>query len=59
MAKFHVTLKATLRRGEMYWVSDVDAADEDAAMQAAEARFMQELDDAANWSFSEADIERL
>ncbi len=57
MAKFHVTLKATLKRGEMYWVTDVSAADEDAALSAAEALFMQELDNAADWSFSEADVE--
>ncbi|HZD27051.1 MAG TPA: hypothetical protein VE631_12355 [Alphaproteobacteria bacterium] len=57
MAKYHVTLKATLGRGELYWVSDVSAADEDAAMAEAERLFMEELEHPEEWSFSEADVE--
>ncbi len=57
MARFHVTLKATLRRGELYWVTDVDAADEDDAMAQAEAVFIDELEGSSEWSFSEADVE--
>jgi transcriptional antiterminator Rof (Rho-off) len=57
MAKFHVTLKATLKRGELYWVSDVTAADEDEAMRIAEAGFMQELENPEQWEFTEADVE--
>lgn len=59
MAKFHVTLKATLPAGELYWVADVVAVDEDAAMQAAEEMFLTILDEGHEWSFSEADIEPL
>lgn len=57
MAKFHVTLKATLPGGELYWVADVRAADEDDAMQQAENLFMAVLDSDLEWSFTEADIE--
>lgn len=57
MARYHVTLKATLKRGELYWVADVEAADEDAAMAEAEAVFMSEIDASTEWSFSEADVE--
>lgn len=59
MPKFHVTLKATLPAGELYWVADVSARDEDAAMKAAEALFMRQLDEKVEWSFSEADVEPL
>ncbi len=59
MAKFHVTLKATLPSGELYWVADVNAGNEDVAMQRAEELFMQALDDNSEWSFSEADAEAL
>jgi len=59
MAKFHVTLKANLSDGELYWVSDVQADTEDAAMAVAEEHFTRQLDKAAEWSFSEADVEPL
>ena len=59
MAKFHVTLKANLSDGELYWVTNVPAESEDAAMQAAEIRFMTHLEQADEWSFSEADVEPL
>ena len=59
MVKFHVTLKANLSDGELYWVTNVPAESEDAAMQAAETRFMTHLEQAGEWSFSEADVERL
>ncbi|MDE0727578.1 MAG: hypothetical protein OSB82_14060 [Alphaproteobacteria bacterium] len=59
MAKFHVTLKASLSDGEFYWVADVQAENEDAAMAVAEARFTRQLENAAKWSFSEADVEPL
>ena len=57
MAKFVVTLKANLKSGEMYWVAKVDAKDEDDAMATAEAAFFTELDNPAEWSFEEADVE--
>ena len=59
MAKYHVTLKANLSDGELYWVTDVPAESEDAAMQAAEFSFMAHLEQADEWSFSEADVELL
>lgn len=59
MRKFHVTLKSTLKTGELYWVSDIAAADEDDAMRKAEAAFMVELENPGEWSFSEADVEAL
>ncbi|MDP6343696.1 MAG: hypothetical protein QF578_18065 [Alphaproteobacteria bacterium] len=57
MAKYHVTLKASMKSGDLYWVADVEAADEDAAMAAAEGLFLQELENPEQWSFGEADIE--
>jgi len=57
MTKFHVTLKANLSDGELYWVTDISAKNEEAAMQAAEFRFMTHLEQADEWSFSEADVE--
>ena len=59
MANFHVTLKANLSDGELYWVSDVPAESEDAAMQAAETLFIAHLVKVDEWSFSEADVEPL
>lgn len=59
MAKFHVTLKATMPSGELYWVADVSAGDEDEAMQKAEALFLQALEVDSEWGFSEADVEPL
>ena len=57
MAIFVVTLKANLKAGKMYWVAKVDAKDEDDAMATAEAAFFTELDNPAEWSFDEADVE--
>ena len=59
MAKFHVTLKATLSDGELYWVTDIPAENEENAMRVAENRFMTHLEKAGEWSFSEADVEQL
>lgn len=59
MGKYHVTLKATLPSGELYWVADVSAADEDAAMEQAEGLFLTALEEGQEWSFSEADVEPL
>lgn len=59
MAKYHVTLQAELSRGLLYWVSDVEAGDEDEAMRRAEELFMKELETAEEWSFSAGDVEAL
>ncbi|PPR66286.1 MAG: hypothetical protein CFH00_01271, partial [Alphaproteobacteria bacterium MarineAlpha1_Bin1] len=39
--------------------TNVPAESEDAAMQVAETRFMTHLEQADEWSFSEADVEPL
>lgn len=57
MAKYHVTLKATLPAGDLYWVADVSAGSEEQAMEQAEALFLKALDGSTEWSFSEADVE--
>ena len=57
MAKYHVTLKATLGEGELYWVADVSADNEDAAMSVAEEIFTRQMERSHEWSFSEADVE--
>jgi hypothetical protein len=59
MAKYHVTLKASLADGELYWVAKVTAESEDGAMASAEALFTRQMNNAAEWSFSEADVERI
>jgi|TARA_B100002003_G_scaffold231617_1_gene242763 1,2-phenylacetyl-CoA epoxidase PaaB subunit len=59
MAKYHVTLKSSLPDGDLYWVSDVTAESEDAAMDAAEDLFTRQMKNATAWSFTEADVERL
>lgn len=59
MAKYHVTLKASLSDGDLYWVTDVTAESEDSAMDAAEVLFTQQISNATEWAFSEADVERL
>jgi hypothetical protein len=57
MAKFHVTLQAELTHGTLYWVADVDARDEDEAMQVAEGLFIKEMEKPEEWAFSAADVE--
>ncbi len=59
MAKYHVTLKASLPSGDLYWVADVTAQNEDAAMVAAEALFTAQMKNDAAWSFSDADVESI
>lgn len=59
MAKYHVTLKSSLSDGDLYWVAEVTAENEDAAMTAAEVLFTRQMNNAAEWAFTEADVERL
>lgn len=56
MARFHVTLKATLARGVFYWVCDVEAADAEEAAGVAEALFLQEIDSPDGWAFEESEV---
>lgn len=57
MASYKVTLKADLKRGSFYWVSTVDANSEEEAITAAEHLFMAEVENSADWSFSDSNIE--
>ena len=57
VAKYHVTLQAELPNGLLYWVTDVEAGDEDEATKKAEAAFLKELENPREWNFSAADVE--
>ena len=57
MANYKVTLKADLKRGSFYWVSTVKADSEEEAATTAEHLFMAEMENAADWSFSDSNIE--
>ena len=58
MPSYHVTLKARLTRGTLYWVTDIEAADEDEALGLAEELFLDELDDPkGGWKFDETNVE--
>lgn len=59
MAKYHVTLKAILKRGTFYWVADVSARSEEEALVAAEHLFMAEAEKAGQWSFDEFNAEEI
>jgi hypothetical protein len=56
MAKKTVTLKATLSRGEFYWVTEVDANSEEEAVVAAENLFLAEMDRIDEWEFTDFDV---
>lgn len=57
MNHYKVTLKATLKRGTFYWVSEVRADSEEEAVTAAEHLFMAETEKASEWAFEEFDVE--
>jgi hypothetical protein len=59
MASYKITLKADLKRGSFYWVTTVEASDADEAVIAAEHLFMAEMENSADWSFSDSDIEEI
>lgn len=56
MARKRVTLKASLERGEFYWVTDVDANTEEEAVVAAENLFLAEMDRIEEWEFTDFDV---
>ena len=56
MARKRVTLKATLDRGEFYWVTDVDANSEEEAVVAAENLFLAEMERINEWEFTDFDV---
>ncbi|MFQ5535659.1 MAG: hypothetical protein ACE5EM_12655 [Sphingomonadales bacterium] len=57
MGKYHVTLKAILKRGSFYWVADVTADSEEEAVVAAEHLFTAEVENAQDWSFDDFNVE--
>ncbi len=57
MTNYKITLKADLKRGSFYWVTSVQADSEEEAVTAAEHLFMAEMEHAADWSFSDSNIE--
>ncbi|MBL4801728.1 MAG: hypothetical protein JKY45_07515 [Emcibacter sp.] len=57
MANYKVTLKTELKHGSFYWVSTINADSEEEAAIAAEHLFMAEMENSADWSFSDSDIE--
>ncbi|MEM8799908.1 MAG: hypothetical protein AAGF15_07505 [Pseudomonadota bacterium] len=56
--KFHVTLKSTFKRGDFYWVCDVNADTEDEAVVAAEHLFLEVTEKQDHWEFSDFQVER-
>ena len=56
MAKMNITLKATLKRGTFYWVTQVDANNEEEAVQSAENLFLAEVENANEWEFDEFEV---
>jgi len=59
MSAFKVTLQSELTHGTFYWVTNVDAASEEEAVTAAEHLFMEQIDSAGEWDFSNYDAEKL
>ena len=55
--KYHVTLKAEMKRGALYWVCDVDAASEEEAVTAAQHLFEAQTETGREWSFTDFDVE--
>ena len=59
MSAFKVTLQSKLTHGTFYWVTNVNAASEEEAVTAAEHLFMEQIDSAREWDFSDYDAEKL
>ncbi len=57
MADMKITLKATLGRGEFYWVCNVNADSEDEAVVVAENLFAAEMEKSKDWEFTDFNIE--
>lgn len=56
MSKMDVTLKADMDKGTFYWVTTVEAASEDEAVIAAEHLFLEEMERAGEWEFSDFEV---
>ena len=57
MAKMKVTLKATLGKGEFYWVTEVNADSEEEAVVVAENLFAAEMEKSQDWEFTDFNVE--
>jgi hypothetical protein len=57
MARYAVTLKATLKRGTFYWTCAVTASSEEEALVMAENLFDAEMEHSADWRFDEYQVE--
>jgi hypothetical protein len=57
--KYRVSLRTNLSRGSFFWVTDVEAPDEEAAALAAEKLFEEQMAAGEEWSFEEFDAEPL
>ncbi len=56
MSRQTVTLKAELPNGTLYWVTEVNAETEEEAVAAAEELFLSQIEDRADWHFSEFEV---
>ncbi|MFN3230521.1 MAG: hypothetical protein ACE363_00020 [Alphaproteobacteria bacterium] len=52
-----MTLKANMKRGTLYWVTDLDADSEEEAIVAAEHLFEAQMDAPEDWAFEDFDVE--
>ena len=55
--KYQVTLKTSMKRGVLYWVTEVAAESEDEAIIAAEHLFEAQMESSGEWAFDEFDVE--
>lgn len=56
MARKRVTLKTSLKKGEFYWVAEVEADSEAEAVVAAENLFLAEIERVEEWEFTDFDV---
>ncbi|MEZ5758315.1 MAG: hypothetical protein R3D86_08850 [Emcibacteraceae bacterium] len=59
MSAYKVTLKSDLPRGTFYWVTKVNADSEEEAVASAENLFLEQINTAKDWDFSDYDAEKL
>ncbi len=59
MSSYKITLKSNLKHGTFYWVSTVTADSEEEAVTAAEHLFLEQINKAGEWDFSDYDAEKL
>lgn len=59
MSAYKITLRSDLKHGTFYWVTTVNATSEDEAVTAAEHLFIEQIERAVEWDFSDYDAEKL